>query len=142
MDEDFEKWHLVMRQRWTRMSEGRSKARGEERQGQCTRNEDMWTKEAERRKKEAGARQTAMGKRRHGETPTPSWARRDMEIEVGNQKPDGVILDTEERMIYIIEDARCSDTEEAMEAVEVTKTHKYRALREELRSVGATRDTK
>jgi hypothetical protein len=47
--EDFEKWHLVMRQRWTRMSEGRSKARGEERQGQCTRNEDMWTKEAERR---------------------------------------------------------------------------------------------
>ena len=63
MDEDFEKWHLVMRQRWTRMSEGRSKARGEERQGQGTRNEEMWTKEAERRKKEAGARQTAMGKR-------------------------------------------------------------------------------
>ena len=29
MDEDFEKWHLVtMRQRWTRMTEGRSKARG------------------------------------------------------------------------------------------------------------------
>ena len=81
------------------MSEGRSKARGEERQGQCTRNEDMWTKEAERRKKEAGARQTAMGKRRHGETPTPSWARRDIEIEVGHQKPDGVILDTVEKMI-------------------------------------------
>jgi hypothetical protein len=59
----------------------------------------MWTKEAERRKKEAGARQTAMGKRRHGETPTPSWARRDIEIEVGNQKPDGVILDTVEKMI-------------------------------------------
>ena len=50
MDEDFEKWHLVMRQRWTRMSEGRSKASGEERQGQCTRSEDMWTKEAERRR--------------------------------------------------------------------------------------------
>jgi hypothetical protein len=40
-----------------------------------------------------------MGKRRHGETPTPSWARRDIEIEVGNQKPDGVILDTVEKMI-------------------------------------------
>ncbi len=72
-----------------------------------------------------------MGKRRHGETPTPSWARRDTEIEVGNQKPDGVILDTVERMIYIIEGARYSDTEEAMETVEVTKIHKYRALREE-----------
>jgi len=70
---------------------------------------------------------------RHGETPNPSWARRDMEIEVGNQKPDGVILDTGERMIYIIEGARCSDTEEAMETVEVTKIHKYIALREELR---------
>ena len=74
-----------------------------------------------------------MGKRRHGETPTPSWARRDMEIKVRNQKPDWVILDTGERMIYIIEGARCSDTEEAMETVEVTKIHKYRALREELR---------
>ena len=42
-----------------------------------------------------------------------------MEIEVGNQKPDGVILDTGERMIYIIEGARCSDTEEAMQTVEV-----------------------
>jgi hypothetical protein len=133
MDEDFEKWHLLMRQRWIRIPEGRSKARGEERQGQGTRNEEMWTKEAERRKKEAGARQRAMGKRRRGETPNPSWARRDMEIEVGNQKPDGVILDTVERMIYIIEGARCSDTEEAMESVEVTKIHKYRALREELR---------
>jgi len=28
-----------------------------------------------------------------------------MEIEVGNQKPDGLILDTEERAIYIIEGA-------------------------------------
>ena len=133
MDEDFEKWHLVMRQRWKRMSEGRSKARGEERQGQGARNGDRWTKEVERRKKEAGARQTALGKRRHGETPTPRWARRDMEIEVGNQKPDGMILDTGERTIYIIEGARCSDTEEAMETAEVTKIHKYRALREELR---------
>ena len=56
-----------------------------------------------------------------------------MEIEVGNQKPDGLILDTEERAIYIIEGARCSDTAEAMEIVEVPKIHKYRALREELR---------
>jgi hypothetical protein len=36
-------------------------------------------------------------------------------------------------MIHIIEGARCSDTEEAMETAEVTKIHKYRALREELR---------
>ena len=89
--------------------------------------------EIERKRKEAAARQTATGKRKHGETPTPSWASRDMEIEVGNQKPDGLILDTEERAIYIIEGARCSDTAEAMEIVEVTKLHKYRALREELR---------
>ncbi len=115
------------------MSECRSKTIGEERLGQCTRSEDSWTKDAERRRKQAGARQTAMRKQKHGETPTPSWARQDMEIEVGNQKPDGVILDTGERMIYIIECARCSETEEAMETVEVTKIHKYRALREELR---------
>jgi hypothetical protein len=31
-----------------------------------------------------------------------------MEIEVRNQKPDGLILDTEEKMIYIIEDRRCA----------------------------------
>jgi hypothetical protein len=55
-----------------------------------------------------------------------------MEIEVGNQKPDGLILDTEEKMIYIIEGARCSETDEAMETAEVTKIHKYRAMREEL----------
>ncbi len=36
-------------------------------------------------------------------------------------------------MIYIIEGARCSDTYEAMETAEVTKIHKYRAMREELR---------
>ena len=54
---------------------------------------------------EAAARQTVTGKRKHGETPTPSWASRDMEIEVENQKPDGLILDTEERAIYIIEGA-------------------------------------
>jgi hypothetical protein len=65
--------------------------------------------------------------------PNPSWARRDMEIEAENQKPNGLILDTEERMIYIIEGARCSDTKEAMETAEITKIHKYRALREELR---------
>jgi hypothetical protein len=28
----------------------------------------------ERKRKEAEARQTAMGKRKHGETPTPTWA--------------------------------------------------------------------
>ena len=60
-------------------------------------------------------------------------ASRDMEIEVGNQKADGLILDTDEMAIYIIKGARCSDTAEAMEIVEVTKIHKYRALREELR---------
>ena len=83
-----------------------------------------------------------MGKRKHGETLTPTWARRDMEIEVGNQKPDGLILDTEEKIIYIIDGARCSDTDEAMETAEVTKIHKFRVMREELPAAGGTRDTK
>ena len=73
------------------------------------------TEEIERKRKEAAARQTATGKRKHGETPTPSWASRDMELEVGNQKPDDLILDTEERAIYIIEGARCSDTAESIQ---------------------------
>jgi hypothetical protein len=30
-------------------------------------------------------------------------------------EPDGLILDTEEKMTYIIEGARCSDADEAME---------------------------
>ncbi len=63
-----------------------------------------------------------------------------MEMEVGNQKPDEMILDMEEKMIYIMEGARCSDTDEEMETAEVTKIHKYRAMKEELR--GDTRDTK
>jgi hypothetical protein len=59
--------------------------------------------------------------------------RRDMEIEMGNQKPDGLILDKEEKIIYIIEGVRCNETDEDMETVEVTKIHKYRSMREELR---------
>ena len=50
-----------------------------------------------------------------------------------------MILDTEEKMIYIIEGARCSDTYEAMETAEVTKIHKYRAMREELRDTQNTK---
>jgi hypothetical protein len=133
MDADFEKWHLVMQNKWRKMADRRGRTRGEEHQGQRPSRLSGMTEEIERKRKEAAARRTATGKRKHGETPTPSWASRDMEIEVGNQKPDGLILDTEERAIYIIEGARCSDTAEAMEIVEVTKLHKYRALREELR---------
>jgi hypothetical protein len=133
MDADFDSWHRVMRNKWTKMKELRSQTREGERQGQSPRTADATTQAVERKRKEAKAGLTATGKRKRGETPTPSWARRDMEIEVGNQKPDGVILDTGERTIYIIEGARCSDTEEAMETAEVTKIHKYRALREELR---------
>ena len=83
--------------------------------------------------KEAEARRTATGKRKHGETPTPKWARRDMEIEVGNQKPDGLILDTEEKMIYIIGGVRCNETDEDMETAEVTTIHRYRSMRKDLR---------
>jgi hypothetical protein len=122
-----------MRNKWTKMTELRSQTRGGERRGQSPHTADATTHAVERKRKEAEVRRTAKGKRKHGETPAPEWARRDMEIEVGNQKPDGLILDTEEKMIYIIEGARCSDTDEAMETTEVTKIHKYRAMREELR---------
>jgi hypothetical protein len=115
------------------MKELRSQTRGGERRGQSPRTADATTQAVARKRKEAESRRTATGNRKHGETPTPKWARRDMEIEVGNQKSDGLILDTEEKMIYIIEGARCSDTYEAMETAEVTKIHKYREMREELR---------
>jgi hypothetical protein len=133
MDADFDSWHRVMRNKWTKMKELRSQTRGGERRGQSPRTADATTQAVESERKEAEARRTATGKRKQGETPTPKWARRDMKIEVGNQKPDGLILDTEEKMIYIIEGARCSDTCEAMETAEVTKIHKYRAMRKELR---------
>jgi hypothetical protein len=95
------------------MTELRSRTRGGEHRGQSSRNTDMTTREVERKRKETEARKTVTGKRKHGETLTPSWSRRDMEIEVGNQTPDGLILDREEKMIYIIGGARCSDTDEA-----------------------------
>jgi hypothetical protein len=133
MDSDFDSGQRVMRNKWTRMTELRSQTRGGERRGQSPRTAEATTHAVERKRKEAEVRRTATGKRKHGETTTPKWARRDMEIEVGNQKPDGVIFDTEEKMIYIIEGARCSDTGKTMETAEVTKIHKYRAMRENLR---------
>jgi hypothetical protein len=92
MDADFDSWHRVMRNKWAKMTELRSQTRGGERreQSQCT--ADATTQAVERKRKEAEARRTATGKRKHGETPTPKWARRDMEIEVGNQKPDAFTL--------------------------------------------------
>ena len=130
MDADFDSWHRVMRNKWTKMRELRRQTRGGERQGQSPRTADATTQAVERKRKEAEAGRAATGKRKHGETPTPNWARRDMEIEVGSQKPDGLILDTEEKMIYIIEGARCSETDEAakntdeaMETADVTKVH-------------------
>jgi hypothetical protein len=110
MDTDFEEWHRVMRNKWRKIAERRGQTRGEKHQGQITSRLPGMTEEIERKRKEAAARQTATEKRKHGETPTPSWASRDMEMEVGNQKPDGLILDTEEMAIYIIEGARRSLT--------------------------------
>jgi hypothetical protein len=133
MDADFDSWHRVMRNKWAKMKELRSQTRGGEQRGQRPRTADATTQAVERKRKEAEARLTATGNWKHGETPTPRWAIRDIEIEAGNQKPDGLILDTEEKMIYIIEGARCSDTDEAMETAEVTRIHKYRVMREELR---------
>ena len=74
LDADFESWHRVMRKKWTKMTELRSRTRGGERRGQRPRNADATMQEVERKRKEAEARQTAMGKRKHGETPTPTWA--------------------------------------------------------------------
>ena len=45
----------------------------------------------ERKRKEAEAGRADTGKRKHGETPTPKWDRRDMEIEVG--KPEARWID-------------------------------------------------
>ena len=50
---------------------------------------------------------------------------------MGSQKPNGLILDTEEKITYITEGARCSHIDEVMETAEVSKIYKYRAPREE-----------
>jgi hypothetical protein len=99
MDADFDCWHRVMQNKWTKMKELRSQTRGGKRRGQSPGTADATTQAVERKRKEAEARRTATGKRKHGETPPPKWARRYMKIEVGNQEPDGMILDTEEKMI-------------------------------------------
>ena len=95
MDTDFDSGHRVMRNTWTKMKGLRSQTRGGARRGQSPRTADATTHAVERKRKEPEVRRTATEKQKHGETPTPKWARRDMEIEVGNQKPDGLILDTE-----------------------------------------------
>lgn len=59
--------------------------------------------------------------------------KRDMKIEEGNQKPDELIPDMEERIIFIIQDAQYSSTNEVTEIVEIAKILKYRVLREGLR---------
>jgi hypothetical protein len=72
------------------MTERRARTRGKEYRGQSSRSTDAMAQEVERKRKEAEARLTATGKLKHEGTQTPSWTRRDMEIEVGNQKPDGL----------------------------------------------------
>ena len=56
-----------------------------------------------------------------------------IEVEVGNLKPDGLIMDEKQHRIYIIEGARCGDTDMARDIAHNKKTNKYRALRVELR---------
>ena len=70
MDTDFEEWHRSMRNKWRKMADRRGQTRGEEHQGQRTSRLPGMTEEIERKRKEAAARQTVTGKRKHGETPT------------------------------------------------------------------------
>jgi hypothetical protein len=77
----------MMRNKWTQMVERRGRTRGEEQRGQSSRSTDARTQEIERKRKETEDRQTVTRKRKHGETPTPRWARRDIEIEVGTKNP-------------------------------------------------------
>ena len=138
METDFEKWHQAMRTQWKQLprrkgkeqkGEGRE-ATGKESSGQTS---TEMLQEIERRKKEAEARHRALGKRKQGERPEPRWTDSDREVEVGNLKPDGLIIDERQHRIYIIEGARCGDTGTARDIANNKKTNKYRALRVELR---------
>jgi hypothetical protein len=75
MDADFASWHRVMRNKWAKMTELRSQTRGGERKKQIPRTAEATTQAVERKRKvlrkEAEARLTATGKRKHGEIPTP-----------------------------------------------------------------------
>ena len=73
-------------------------------------------------------RQEATGKRKRGEIPTPWLTQKDIEIEVGNQKPDGLILARGDDDVYY-RSYTVQRHEEAMEIAKATKIHKYRALR-------------
>ena len=65
MDADFEKWQLVMQNKWRKMADRRGQTRGEEHQGQRPSRLLGMTEEIERKRKEAAARQTAAGERKH-----------------------------------------------------------------------------
>jgi hypothetical protein len=73
-------------------------------------------------------RQEATGKRKPGETPTPWLAKKDIEIEVGNQKPYGLILDGGDDDVYY-RSCTVQRHQGGHGKVKATKIHKYRALR-------------
>ena len=138
METEFETWHQLMRVQWEQLKRRKWKeqpgegkeATGKESSGQTSKE---MLQEIERRKKEAEARQRAVGKRKQRERPEPRWTDSDREVEVGNLKPDGLIMDDKQHRIYIIEGARCGDTDMARDIANNKKTNKYRALRVELR---------
>jgi len=71
MDTDFEKWHLVMQNKWRKMADLRGQTRGEEHQGQRTSRLQGMKEEIERKRKEAATRKTATGKLKHGRPQLP-----------------------------------------------------------------------
>jgi hypothetical protein len=110
IDADFDSWHRVMRNKWAKMTELRSQTRG----GNDGNKANAQQTRRRRQLKGKERRQKPGGRPRETETrgdPNPKMGQKGHGDRSGKPKA---------RCIYIIEGARCSDTDEAMETSEVT----------------------
>ena len=130
--QEFDSWHRVMRIIWKKQLDRKRKSRTPSRGKEEEEQPDI-----KRRRLEAVARQTSgQTARRAMEASNqehPKWAQRDVDDEVRNRKPDGLLLDSKNGTIFIIEGARTGDTSDLLRRTEKKKQHHYRPLRKALR---------
>jgi len=130
--QEFDSWHRVMRIIWKKQLDRKRKSRTPSRGKAEEEQPDI-----KRRRLEAVARQTSGQTARRAMEDSnqehPKWAQRDVDDEVRNRKPDGLLLDSKNGTIFIIEGARTGDTSDLLRRTEKKKQHHYRPLRKALR---------
>ena len=151
-------WHKVMRAIWAKQAQRRADKRKTTGQGSAMRTGKSSTEQTSISGTEemnaVRSRHEAQGRKRDRSTEgvqwdnrsgpgdtskkrkqaRPKWANADDEDEVCNRKPDGIIVDDKNQIIFIVEGARTSDSAGSLHDVDARKHHHYRPLRQKLRA--------